>query len=115
MFRVRQFASEPALLLAIICASAIIAGVIGTGCADSPPRPSEDRYRQPRLLANCRTMSANVICTALLVDVPKFGDTKDVTALAQWSVVQSSIAGFAVPGMLIPLSRWRSGHRSSVR
>lgn len=86
---------------------AVIAGMLllsNLACDSNPVGPSPDRYRAPRLNMYCQVpVDATVQCRAVLFDVPRWGDSQDVTSSATWTVDPSSVATFAAPGLLRPM------------
>ena len=80
----------------------ICLGVTLSACRDNPTGPSPERYRQPRVSLLCQPNGPNVACTATLLDVPLFRDSRDVTQAATWTVDPADIGGFSHPGLLTP-------------
>ncbi len=75
-------------------------------CEGNPVGPSPDRYRNPRLILFCQVpVDANVSCRASLFDVPRWGDSQDVTFSSTWSVEPPAVAAFTAPGLLTPVGR----------
>ena len=75
-------------------------------CESTSLGPSPDRYRIPRLNMNCQVpVGVTVECRAVLLDVPRWGDSQDVTSSANWTVKPPTVATFAAPGLLSPLAR----------
>lgn len=75
-------------------------------CEGNPAGPSPDRYRNPRLILFCQLpVDVNVSCRATLFDVPRWGDSQDVTVSSTWSVEPPEVAAFTAPGLLTPVVR----------
>lgn len=75
------------------------------GCHDTPTGPSAERYAMPRLNVTCQPSGPSVTCSARMYDVPRFGEVRDVTALATWIASDTTVAEFIEPGILRPKRR----------
>ena len=92
-----QVGPKPVNLARTVGILAVVAGGCG---AENPTSP--DR-RQPLLVQYCQTNGVNVVCTAMIFDVPTSGAKQDVTRVADWSVLPADVAKFSAPGTMTPL------------
>jgi hypothetical protein len=82
----------------------IALGAAMLGCSETPTSPSPERYRIPRLQAACVPAAILVRCTATLYDVPRWGDSADVTSQSIWLLSDPTL-GTIDRGIFTPTRR----------
>src|SRR5215207_11297719 len=78
--------------------------VIVAACGDDLTAPSPERYADPRIQLLCNPSGVQISCTAFLRDVPKFGDSQEITSIGGWSVIPLDLGSFSSPGMFTPVA-----------